>query len=70
VQCTGDRVVVVTRRPKNRNVPAHDVVVAFAADTLEVEWEYALPGFAPGRLGADGRSLALPSSTGEIVLFH
>jgi outer membrane protein assembly factor BamB/tetratricopeptide (TPR) repeat protein len=70
VQCTGDRVVVVTRRPKKLNVPAHDVVVAFAADTLEVEWEYALPGFAPGRLGADGRSLALPSSTGEIVLFH
>jgi outer membrane protein assembly factor BamB/tetratricopeptide (TPR) repeat protein len=58
------------RKPSSRNQPGHDVLVACSSDTAEVLWKYVLPTVAPGALGVGASTAALPTASGQIVLFR
>lgn len=66
----GARAVVQVRRPRTKNLPVRDVVIAMQIDTLEVAWEYGLDDVAPGLCGHDDLVLALPTAAGEVILFR
>jgi outer membrane protein assembly factor BamB len=65
-----NRAFVQMRRPRTRRDRARDLLLAVQADTLEVLWEYVLPEEGPGLFGRDDLVVALPSSTGDIILFR
>lgn len=66
----GQRLLVQLRRKKDKNAPAHDVLMAVHADQLVMLWEYADQGLSPGSPGVDGFMVALPSVSGEVILFR
>jgi outer membrane protein assembly factor BamB/tetratricopeptide (TPR) repeat protein len=70
IQTQGSRAFIRVRRPSSRALPVHDVLVACATDTATVLWEYVLPSIAPGALGVDRNVVALPSESGELVVFR
>ena len=70
VTVRGARAFLQTRKPRTRRDPAYDVLQAFDVETLELLWEHELDGTGPGLLGVDDLVVALPSATGEIVLFR
>ncbi len=70
IQIQGNRAFVRTRRPRSHAQPAHEVMVACAADTVSVLWEFTQPCIGPGALGVDANVVALPTRAGEIVLFR
>ena len=66
----GNRVLLQVRRGKVRNKAAHDVLIAFQHQSMTLSWEYAHSGVAPGMPGSDEFAIALPTTTGEVVLFR
>lgn len=58
------------RKPISGNQPVHDVLVACSSDSAEVLWEYALPTVGSGAIGIGASTVALPTSSGQVVLFH
>jgi outer membrane protein assembly factor BamB len=66
----GNRAFVQLRRPKVRNLPAHDVLQAVALDTMTLQWEYADQGVVPGLPGVDDLSVVWPTANSEVVLFR
>ena len=70
IRLRGNRVLLQTRRPKARNLPVHDVLLAINSDNLSVLWEYALDGNGPGMAGLDDLYIALPATSGELILFR
>jgi len=66
----GRRVFVQTRRLGSRERPSRDVMLACAGDTLSVLWEYGLEQSVPGAVGVDANVVALPSASGEVILFR
>jgi tetratricopeptide (TPR) repeat protein len=70
LRAQGNRVFVQLRRPKLRNVPMHDAVQAIQIDPLNLLWEFADEGVAPGLPGTDAFAVAVPSTSGEVILFR
>jgi tetratricopeptide (TPR) repeat protein len=70
LRAQGNRVLVPLRRAKVRNVPMHDAVQAVQIDPLTLLWEFADEGLAPGLPGSDDFTVAVPSTSGEVVLFR
>lgn len=70
LRAQGNRVFVQLRRPKLRNVPIHDVVQAIQVEPLTLLWEFADQGVAPGLPGTDDFAVAVPSTSGEVILFR
>jgi len=66
----GNRLLVQVRRPKVRSQPLRDVLLAFQSDSLALLWEYSQDGTSPGMAGLDDLLIALPATTGELVLFR
>lgn len=66
----GDRLFVVVRRAKTRQLPAHDVLQAISLGSMALLWEYVDQGLSPGAVGIDALNLAWPTSAGEVVLFR
>ncbi|HEB53363.1 MAG TPA: DUF4388 domain-containing protein [bacterium] len=66
----GGRALLQMRRSHAPRSGSHDVLVACALDTMEVLWEYALADGAPGAFGVGGSVVALPSPSGEVMLFE
>ncbi len=66
----GNRVFVQLRRPRTRNLPAHDVVQAVQIEPLSLLWEFADGGPAPGLPGNDDFAVAVPATSGEVILFR
>tara|TARA_R110002096_G_scaffold4569_11_gene21722 strand:- start:1454 stop:4657 length:3204 start_codon:yes stop_codon:yes gene_type:complete len=64
------RAFVRFRKPRSRTEPVHDVLVACASDSMEVLWEYALPVVGPGAMGVGSSTVALPTASGQVVLFR
>ncbi|MBX3464557.1 MAG: PQQ-binding-like beta-propeller repeat protein [Planctomycetes bacterium] len=65
-----NRVFVQLRRPKIRSTPPHDVVQAIQVEPLTLLWEFADTGASPGLPGNDEFVVALPSTSGEVILFR
>ncbi len=70
LRAQGNRVLVPLRRPKVRNVAMHDAVQAVQIEPLTLLWEFADEGLAPGLPGCDDFAVAVPSTSGEVVLFR
>lgn len=70
IQVQGSRALVQVRRPRTRQALAHDVLLSIHLDTMSVQWEFADQAPAPGVTGVDGLVVALPTSTGDVVLFR
>jgi len=66
----GQRLLLQLRRKKDKSVPAHDVLLAVHAEQLTLMWEFADQGYAPGQPGTDDFVVALPSVSGEVILFR
>ena len=66
----GNRLLVQVRRAKTRSQPQRDVLLAFQSDSLGLLWEYSQDGVSPGMAGLDDLLIALPATTGELVLFR
>jgi hypothetical protein len=58
------------RKSSSKSQPAHDVLVACSSDTAEVMWKYVLPAVAPGAMGVGASTVALPTASGQVVLFR
>jgi len=70
VRAQGARAFVQLRRAKTRRKQAYDLLVAASVDSLSILWEYSLEATGPGPAGNDEFIVALPSSSGEVVLFR
>ena len=70
VQLQGRRLFVQVRRPRGREQLSREVVFACASGTLSILWEYAQKDSAPGAIGVDANVVALPTASGEVVLFR
>lgn len=66
----GNRVLVQTRRPKVRNLPVRDALVAIDTEAMTLAWEFVDVGLRPGVVGNDDMIVAVPSAGGEVVLFR
>ena len=66
----GGEALVQVRRPKTRQEPLRDVLVAVDVASMAVAWEYVDTGARPGQPGVDDLLIALPSAAGELVLFR
>jgi outer membrane protein assembly factor BamB/tetratricopeptide (TPR) repeat protein len=66
----GNRALLQVRRAKVRNKPSHDVLLAVDTSSMTLLWEYAQAGNGPGPAGSDDFAVALPTTTGEVVLFR
>lgn len=66
----GSRAFLQVRRPKTRTLPIRDVLVAIDVPTMTVAWEHVDAGQRPGLPGLDDLLVALPSASGEVVLFR
>jgi outer membrane protein assembly factor BamB len=70
LQLRGNRLLLQVRRPKTRTQPLRDVLLAYQGDSLALLWEYSQNGTSPGMAGLDDLLIALPATTGELVLFR
>lgn len=70
IRLRGNRALLQTRRAKSRNLPVRDVLLAVNSDSLAVLWEYGLDGTSPGMAGLDELYIALPATSGELILFR
>ncbi len=70
LRAQGNRVFVSLRRPKVRSLPMHDAVQAIQIEPLTLLWEFADEGVAPGLPGNDDFAVAVPSTSGEVILFR
>lgn len=66
----GNRALLQVRRPRTRQKPAYDVLLAVQIESMTMLWEHADTGSRPGTVGADEFHVAMPSASGEVVLFR
>jgi hypothetical protein len=68
----GQRAFVQLRRAKKKrgDLPTHDVIQAVHMEQMMLLWEHADEGVAPGLPGTDDFVVAVPRTTGEVVLFR
>ncbi len=66
----GNRALVQARRSKTRQRAAHDVLVALDVESMSIAWEFVDSGLRPGLPGLDDFVVAMPSATGEVILFR
>lgn len=66
----GNRLLVRLQRPRVRNLPHRDALLAIDLVEAGVLWEFESSGISAGVFGADNLTVAFPGAADEVVIFR